>query len=101
MVKNCLKQSDNGVLIQVRAQPRSSKNSVVAVLDGALKIKVTAPPVDSAANEALRGFLAECLGCRPGAVSLAQGGTSRKKTFLVQGLSMSDIEDKMNAILGA
>ncbi len=100
-MKTCLKQSASGVLIQVRAQPRSSKNSVVAVVDGALKIKVTAPPVDSAANEALRGFLAECLGCRPGAVLLSHGGASRMKTFLVQGLSMCDIEDKLNAILGA
>ena len=98
-VQTCLKQSSNGVLIQVRAQPRSSKNSLVGVLDGALKIKVTAPPVDSAANEALREFLADCLDCRPGAVSLAQGGTSRKKVFLVQGIGLQEVTNKLNAIL--
>jgi uncharacterized protein len=75
------------VFVSVKVQPRASKNELGEVLGQELKIKITAPPVESAANEALVRFLAEVLDCPRGAVQLVRGQTSRHKTVLVRGLS--------------
>ena len=56
-----------------------------------IKVKVTAPPVDSAANEALVRFLAERLNCARNAVLIMRGGTSRHKQVLIQGTPAADI----------
>ena len=56
-------QSDGVVLLHVKVQPRASRHEIGAALGSELKIKITAPPVDSAANEALVKFLAVLLGC--------------------------------------
>ena len=66
----------------MKLQPRASKNEIGAPLGGELKIKVTAPPVDAAANEALVKLLAEKLDCPRGKVELLRGHTSRHKTIL-------------------
>ena len=78
------------VRLAVKVQPRASKNEIGEVLGDELKIKVTAPPVDSAANEALVRFLAEKLDCPPRSVQLVRGQTSRHKIVLVQGISAAD-----------
>ena len=59
-----LNGSQTVVHLHVKAQPRASRNEIGEVLGSELKIKITAPPVDSAANEALLKFFAELLGCR-------------------------------------
>ena len=61
-----LKVHADGVLLQLKLQPRASRNEILGPLGAELRIKVTAPPVDSAANEALLGFLAARLGCGRG-----------------------------------
>ena len=76
-----------GVVLSIKVQPRASKNIIGEVLGNELKIKVTAPPVDSAANEALVEFLAETLSCPRGAIRLLRGQTSRHKQVLVTGMS--------------
>jgi len=75
----------------VKVQPRASKNQVSGMLGDALKIKLTAPPVDSAANEALLRFMAEVLGCSPSAVRLVRGETSRNKVISIQGFTPSQV----------
>jgi uncharacterized protein (TIGR00251 family) len=85
-----LQEHKDGCLLRVHAQPRASRTALVGLHGDALKIAVQAPPVDSAANEALRDFLAELLGLPRARVSLRAGETSRKKTFQLQGLSLSD-----------
>ncbi len=81
-----LRDHPEGVVLAIKVQPRASRNEIVGVLGEELKIKVTAPPVDSAANEALLRFLAETLDCPRGAVRLLRGNTSRRKTILIQGM---------------
>ena len=76
-----------GVVLSVKIQPRASKNAIGEVLGSELKIKVTAPPVDSAANEALVEFLAETLHCPRSAVRILRGQTSRHKQVLIAGVS--------------
>ncbi len=84
-----------GVYVSIKLQPRASKNEVGEVMGQELKIKVTAPPVDSAANEALVRFLAEALGCPRGAVQLVRGQTSRHKVVFIAGMSPEEVRAKL------
>lgn len=86
-----LRPHKDGVCLAVKLQPRASKNEIGAPLGEELKIKVTAPPVDAAANEALIRLLSGQLGCPRGAVQLLRGHTSRHKTVLIQGLSADEV----------
>jgi uncharacterized protein (TIGR00251 family) len=79
-------QSD-GVLLSVKLQPRASSNEIGEALGNELRIKVTAPPVDAAANEALVGLLAETLDCPRNRIELVRGHTSRHKTVKLYGYS--------------
>lgn len=83
------------VHLHVKAQPRASRNEIGAALGNELKIKITAPPVDSAANEALVKFLAEQLRCPKNAVTLTRGATSRHKVFAIRGLSAEDVAARL------
>ena len=80
-----LHETAGGTLLSVKLQPRASKNEIGEVLGDELKIKVTAPPVDAAANQALIELLAEKLGCSRGKVELIRGQTSRHKTLMLHG----------------
>ena len=84
-------------MLSVKAQPRASRNAVAEAIGNELKIKITAPPVDSAANEALVEFLAETLGCPRGAVQLVRGGTSRHKVFAIRGVKIEAAAQKLAA----
>jgi uncharacterized protein (TIGR00251 family) len=81
----------DGVLLSLKVQPRSSSNAVVGPIGNELRVKVTAPPVDAAANEALVKFLAEYLGCPRNRVELVRGHTSRHKVVKIYGLPAEGI----------
>jgi uncharacterized protein (TIGR00251 family) len=89
--ENFLRAHADGVLLSVKLQPRASKNEIGALLGGELKIKVTAPPVDAAANEALVKLLAEKLDCPRGKIELIRGHTSRHKTILLHGFKPENV----------
>ncbi len=78
-------------MLSVKLQPRASNNEIGTPVGGELKIKVTAPPVDAAANEALLRLLADRLDCSRGSVQLVRGQTSRHKTVGIRGLSAADV----------
>jgi uncharacterized protein (TIGR00251 family) len=86
-----LRATPGGTLLLAKLQPRASANEIGAPLGGELKIKVTAPPVDSAANEALVKFLAEKLDCSRGRVELIRGRSSRHKVLKLHGFSAEEI----------
>ncbi len=90
-----LNETTGGTLLSVKLQPRSSKNEIGDTLGDELKIKVTAPPVDSAANQALIELLAEKLGCSRGKVELVRGKTSRHKTILLHGFKADEVRHKL------
>jgi uncharacterized protein len=73
----------DGLLIDVRVQPKSSKNAVVGIHGDALKIKLNAPPVEGKANKALIRLVAKLLGCPKSAVEIVSGQASRNKRLLV------------------
>ena len=86
-----LRETAGGTLLSVKLQPRASRNEIGEPLGDELKIKVTAPPVDAAANQALVEFLAETLGCSRGKIELLRGHTSRHKTLMLHGYSTDDV----------
>ena len=92
-----LKPQPDGVLLAVKLQPRASKIEILGVLGDELRIKVTAPPVDAAANEALVRLLAERLDCPRGKVELVRGHTSRHKTIKLHGLTADAVAAKLMA----
>lgn len=75
-----------GVRLTIHVQPRASASAVAGRHGDAVKIRLAAPPVDGAANEALVAFLAETLGRPRSAVHLRAGATSRRKTVEVTGI---------------
>jgi len=90
-----LKVTPDGVLISIKLQPRASRTEIGEPIGDELKIKVTAPPVDSAANQALLELLAETLNCPRGAVQLVRGKTSRHKQVAVQGVSVEQVQNRL------
>jgi uncharacterized protein (TIGR00251 family) len=92
-----LKPTSSGVLILIHLQPRASENSIAGVHGGRLKIRLTAPPVDSKANDALREFLAAKLGVSVGAVRIVKGEKSRRKDVLVAELSVDQVDGRLSS----
>ena len=84
---------DRGTLLRIHLSPRAKRNEVVGVVNGALKVRVNAPPVDDKANDALSRFIAKKLGVPRSAVCVLSGRKSRSKTLLVsaQGLSPNSL----------
>ena len=85
--------NDGTVSFIVRVQPRASRDEIVGeYLDG-LKIRLTAPPIDDRANEALRKLLATCLKVPLAAVRIASGERSRTKRVEVLGVTTEMIRE--------
>src|ERR1044072_6850067 len=92
-----LRSQVDGVLLSIKLQPRASANEIGEALGNELRVKVTAPPVDSAANEALVRFLAEQLGCARNRVELVRGQTSRHKLIKLHGMTVEEVARKLGA----
>jgi uncharacterized protein (TIGR00251 family) len=90
-----LKVQNDVVLLHVKVQPRASRNEIGEVLGQQLKVKIAAPPVESAANEALVRFLSDVLDCPRHAVTLVRGGSSRHKVVALRGIPAESIEAKL------
>ncbi|HOX55777.1 MAG TPA: DUF167 domain-containing protein [Candidatus Paceibacterota bacterium] len=82
-----LRAQPDGVLLSVKLQPRASANEIGEALGSELRIKVTAPPVDAAANEALLKVLALQLHCPRNRVDILRGHTSRHKVIKLYGMT--------------
>ena len=81
-----IKAKDGSIDIRIYAQPRASKNEVTGVHDDAIKIKITSPPGDGAANSLLIQFLSKRLGISKSRISLVSGDRSRNKVVNVVGI---------------
>jgi uncharacterized protein (TIGR00251 family) len=90
-----LKADSIGVTLTVHVVPRSSRNQIVGAENGALKIKLTAPPVEGAANAALIEFIAEWLSVRRGAVTIISGGQARRKVVRVSGVTAEQVKARL------
>jgi uncharacterized protein (TIGR00251 family) len=87
----------NAAVLSLRIQPRASKNEVILLESGGLKIRLTAPPVDNAANEALVRFLSEMLAVSRSQIEIVSGHTSRDKIVRIYGVSEVDAKRILNS----
>ena len=90
------KQTDVSATLSVRIQPRASKNGVTRMEDGSLKIRLTAPPVDGAANEALVKFLSDTFSVSKSQIEIVSGHTSREKRVKISGMGDEDVNRLLN-----
>ncbi len=90
-----LKSYKEGFLLQVHVQPKAKKDEIVGLHGEALKIRLTAPPVEGKANEALRKFLAKLLKIPKSAVKIVSGTTSRQKGVYLEGLDLETVYKRL------
>jgi uncharacterized protein (TIGR00251 family) len=90
-----LRVQTDGILLSIRLQPRASANEIGEPLGAELRVKVTAPPVDAAANEALLRLLAKTLDCPRNHVELVRGHTSRHKAVKLYSLAATTVLERL------
>jgi uncharacterized protein (TIGR00251 family) len=88
-------ETGSGVRLRVHVQPRASRTEVAGLHGEALKIRLAAPPVDGAANEALIEFLSHQLDVPRRAVELLSGLTSRAKAVRIEGLTADEVRRRL------
>jgi len=91
------RDTEDGLTLRVRVQPRSSKDALAGEREGALVVRLKAPPVDGAANEALARFLGKALDVAPSAVRIVAGTSGRNKLVAVSGISVATARARLSA----
>ncbi len=91
-----INETPTGLELHIRAMPRASKNEIQGLHDGALKIRLTTPPIDGKANQALIKFLSKTLHISKTQIELTQGETSRNKTLRISGLSKNELQERLS-----
>ncbi|MEJ2068285.1 MAG: DUF167 domain-containing protein [Deltaproteobacteria bacterium] len=87
------------VTLKVRLQPRASRDGIEGLHGDALKVKVTAPPLEGRANKAVKKLLAEHLGIAPSQVEIIAGERSREKLLRISGISRAEMEKALGITL--
>ena len=90
-----VRASGEATVIDLRVIPRSPRSHVGGVREGRLLVRVTAPPVDDAANDAVTAIIADVLDVAKRRVSLTAGQTSRNKSVSVSGLSVAEVQQRL------
>jgi len=86
---------EGGARFAARVKPRASRDRLEGWVEGVLQVRLTAPPVEGAANESLTRLVADGLGVAKGRVRVIAGGRSRRKTLLVEGLSLDEVRRRL------
>ena len=86
-----LSETPDGVILNVRAQPRSSRSGLDGVLGDAVKVRIKCAPVDGKANKELIETLADAFGLAKSAVVFKSGETSKTKRILLRGLTAAQV----------
>ncbi len=87
-----IKETVEGVTFKIRVQPRASKNQLAGEYEDALKVRLTAPPVDGEANQACIEFFAKLFGVAKSQVEIISGQTGRNKILKVLGVTGQQAE---------
>jgi len=88
-------ESSEGITFVVRVHPRAKKNAITGEVGDALKVSLTAPPVEGKANEACIDFFAKLLKVPRSSVTIASGQTRRSKVIRVAGLTAQQVRDRL------
>ncbi len=94
-----IKKCKEGIQFAASIQPRSSKNGISGLHNDRLKIRLTSPPVEGAANRLCIKFLAEFLDISPSRVSIVQGLTGRNKTIKIEGMDENTFLGKIKPVI--
>jgi uncharacterized protein (TIGR00251 family) len=92
-----IRAAEGGVTLRLRVQPRASRDQLGGVREGALVIRVTAPPVDGSANDAVVRLLAKRLERPPSSITIVRGGTGRDKTVHLAGLDAASARARLGS----
>ncbi len=90
-----LKPYKNGIMLHIHLQPKAKKDEIVGSYGNKLKIRLTAPPIEGKANEALRKFLARVLKVPRSAISIVRGDLSRQKDIYIEGLDLDTAQERL------
>lgn len=94
-----LKETKKGLTFDIQVVPHASRAEIVCIQEGAFKLRVTAPPVEGAANEACIKLLAGELELKKSQMEISSGAKSRRKTVTVKNISRKELEVKINSFL--
>ena len=92
-----IQNSPNGITFAVKVHPRAKKNAITGEVGDALKLALTAPPVDGKANAACIEFFAKLLNLPRSSVTIAAGQTRRNKVIRVSGLTAQQVRDRLGS----
>jgi uncharacterized protein (TIGR00251 family) len=92
-----IQETRDGVIFKITVQPRGSRNEIAGLQGDAMKIRLTAPPVEGAANKMCVEFLAKSLKVRKSVVEIIRGRTSRSKKVLVRSATRKEIESLLKS----
>ena len=90
-----LHETSSGITFAIKVQPRARRNAIVGELGDALKIALTAPPVDGRANEACIHYFAKLLNLPRCSITIASGQSSRNKVIRVAGISVDELKKRL------
>lgn len=85
-------EKDGALTFKVQVVPRASRSEVLGGHDGALRVRIAAPPVDGAANEALVRVLARALAVKQSAIEILSGQTAKSKRVRITGVTARDLQ---------
>lgn len=95
-----LREEKGSLSLALHIQPKASKNRIVGLHGGNLKLAVTAPPADGKANKAVIRFLAGFFEISKARITIKSGLQSRKKRVLLSGISLAEAREKIDTVLG-
>ena len=94
-----IKSNKTGIQFTATIQPRATRNQIIGIHNHSLKIKLTSPPVDGAANQACIKFLAKTFGVSPSRLSIVKGETSRSKTIQIEGMDSKTFTNTLTPLI--
>jgi uncharacterized protein len=93
-----IRETKNGISFDIHVNPHAARAGITGLSEGMLKVKVTAPPVEGAANEACIALLSKKLDIRKSQMSISAGARGRKKTILVSDIEKPELEEKIRKL---
>jgi hypothetical protein len=96
MIAVAIQESAKGISFAVKVHPRARKNAITGTIGDALKLALTAPPVEGRANQAVIEFFADLFQIPRSSVTITSGETSRNKVVRVSGISRAAVEQRLS-----
>ena len=93
-----LRREADGVSFEVRVQPRSSRTEISGIRDGALGVRLTAPPADGAANRQCIDLLSRKMKIPKRAIRIASGAGACRKRLKISGLGINEVQNILSAL---